>query len=241
MSRIDKEAPIVDLRDATKIYSMGEVEVAALRGVSLHVEVGEFVAVMGTSGSGKSTLLNLLGLLDSPTAGTYLFKGEVVTAKSDGQLARLRRHRIGFVFQFSNLFPRKTAIGNVTMPLVYAGIATRERRRRAEVILERVGLKGRTHHRPSQLSGGEHQRVAIARALVNDPAMILADEPTGNLDSATGRTVLALLQELNNEGVTIIMVTHDREIAGHAQRIVRVHDGLIVGDEPASASRDIRR
>jgi putative ABC transport system ATP-binding protein len=233
-------APITELRGVTKTYP-GASAVMALRDLSLTVRAGEFVAIMGRSGSGKSTLLNLLGLLDRPTAGSLRLHGEEVGSKGDDELARLRREKLGFIFQSFNLFARATALNNVAMTLLYAGVPVAERRRRAEAMLRRVGLADRAHHLPSALSGGQQQRVAIARALVNDPVMILADEPTGNLDSRTGESVLALLQELNEGGATILMVTHDEDIARHTGRIVRLFDGEIREDravaKPLRAAR----
>ena len=222
--------PVLELRDVRKVYP-GAVPVVALDGLSLSVAAGEFMAIMGPSGSGKSTLMNLLGLLDRPTAGSYAFDGREVHALSDGQLAALRRGRIGFVFQSFNLFPRKSALDNVGLPLTYAGTPRGERRRRAAHMLERVGLAARSHHHPKALSGGEQQRVAVARALVNEPAVILADEPTGNLDSRTGEEILGLLQALNARGVTLLIVTHDERVAHHAGRIIRLADGRLVADE----------
>ena len=227
---VGEPAPVLELRDVRKVYP-GAVPVVALDGVPLIVAAGEFVAIMGPSGSGKSTLMNLIGLLDRPTSGTYRFDGREVQALSDGQLAAARRERIGFVFQSFNLFPRKSAVDNVALPLKYAGVPHGERRRRAAAMIERVGLAGRSGHRPKALSGGEQQRVAIARALVNEPAVILADEPTGNLDSRTGEDVLSLLQTLNERGVTLLVVTHDERVAHHAGRIVRLADGRLVVDE----------
>jgi ABC-type lipoprotein export system ATPase subunit len=223
--------PVIELRAVRKIYPAAE-PVVALDGVTLSIEPGEFLAIMGPSGSGKSTLMNLLGLLDRPTEGSYRFDGDEVARLSDGQLARLRRERMGFVFQSFNLFPRKSALDNVALPLTYAGVGAGERRRRAAAMLDRVELTDRATHRPKALSGGQQQRVAIARALVNEPAVILADEPTGNLDSRTGREILVLLQELHERGVTLLVVTHDDQVARHAGRIVRLADGRVVSDEP---------
>ena len=221
---------VISLDSLSKVYRAA-VPVTALDGVSLAIEPAEFVAIMGASGSGKSTLMNLLGMLDRPTSGSYRFDGREVARLGDGQLAALRRERIGFVFQSFNLFARKSALDNVALPLNYAGVPRRERRQRAAQMLERVGLADRGHHRPSELSGGQQQRVAIARALVNEPSLILADEPTGNLDSRTGEEILHLLEELNGRGVTLAVVTHDERIAAHAARIVRLADGKVVSDE----------
>jgi putative ABC transport system ATP-binding protein len=221
----------------TKHYVLGHERVIALEQVNLAVEAGSMVAVMGPSGSGKSTLMNLLGLLDTPTAGSFRIGGQEVAGLSDAERSRYRRERIGFIFQSFNLLPRKTALDNVAVPLMYAGVARAERLRRARAILDQVGLSDRLTHRPVELSGGQQQRVAIARALVNEPALILADEPTGNLDSRTGREVLELLGQLHAAGRTLIVVTHDRAVAEHAQRIVTLVDGRIVSDETAAAGR----
>jgi putative ABC transport system ATP-binding protein len=227
---------VISLDSITKVYPAA-VPVTALDGVSIDVGAGDFVAIMGASGSGKSTLMNLVGLLDRPTSGSYRFDGEEVARLSDSQLARLRRERIGFVFQSFNLLGRKTALDNVALPLTFAGIGRVDRRRRATEMLERVSLADRGHHRPAELSGGQQQRVAIARALVNQPSLILADEPTGNLDSRTGAEILALLEELNDHGVTLVVVTHDENIASHAARIVRLADGQVTSDETVDRSR----
>jgi putative ABC transport system ATP-binding protein len=226
------EAAVVALRDITKVYRMGRVPVPALQGVSLEIAAGEFVAIMGPSGSGKSTLMNVIGCLDRPSGGTYLLNGQDVSRLADDDLADIRNRRIGFVFQTFNLLARYTALRNVEMPMVYAGLPRSERRRRALHALEQVGLAARVHHRPQELSGGEQQRVAIARALVNQPAILLADEPTGNLDSRSGEEVLAVAQDLNNRGMTIALVTHDPGVAHHAGRIIHLRDGRLVGDEP---------
>jgi len=222
----------IDVFDVTKTYSLGDVKVEALRGVSFTIERGEYVAIMGPSGSGKSTLMNLLGCLDRPTSGRYLLDGTDVSTLTDDQLAAIRLKKLGFVFQGFNLLARTSALKNVALPLFYAGVGTRARNAQASGRLSEVGLGDRMDHKPSELSGGQQQRVAIARALVNDPAVLLADEPTGNLDSQTSEEIMGLFHHLNDGGRTIIMVTHDEDVAGHAKRIIRLRDGRIVDDQP---------
>ncbi|HMD46053.1 MAG TPA: ABC transporter ATP-binding protein [Acidimicrobiales bacterium] len=219
--------PVIELLDVSKVYRTGEISVAALRGVSLSIEEGEYVAVMGPSGSGKSTLMHIVGCLDVPTTGAYRLAGEDVGAMSEAALASVRNRRIGFVFQQFNLLASLSAWRNVELPLVYAGIGRPERRARAMESLERVGLADRVLHRPGELSGGQQQRVAIARALVTDPDLLLADEPTGNLDSGSARDVLALLDELHDAGRTVVLITHDAGVAASAGRVVRIFDGLV--------------
>ena len=225
--------PLIDLRDVEKTYAMGDTHVRALDGVSLAIARGEYLAVMGPSGSGKSTLMNIVGCLDTPSAGSYRLNDQEVARMSDDDLAAVRNREIGFVFQTFNLLPRKDALGNVELPLLYAGIARVERQERARAALDAVGLADRAQHRPNQLSGGQRQRVAIARALVNRPSLLLADEPTGNLDSRTGDEILALFNDLHRQGHTIVLVTHEEHLARRAQRIVRLRDGRIVADDPA--------
>lgn len=221
---------LIDVQSLTKTYQAGTVQVPALRGIDLKVEEGEFLAIMGRSGSGKTTLLNILGCVESPTQGRYLLAGQDVARLNDAQRSALRLRRIGFVFQAYNLLPGMSALDNVLLPTVYSGLA--DARTRARAALARVGLDGREHHRPTQLSGGEQQRVALARALINQPSLILADEPTGNLDTRMGEEVLGLLQDLNREGITILMVTHEEQIALHTRRVVRLRDGRLESDEP---------
>jgi putative ABC transport system ATP-binding protein len=231
---------VITLEGITKVYRTGEVEVAALKGISLHIPEGEFVAIMGPSGSGKSTLMNLIGCLDQPTSGRYILDGYDVSALTDDQLAWIRNRKIGFVFQSYNLIPRASAVHNVEMPLIYAG-DNLQRRERALAALESVGLLPRAGHLPSELSGGQQQRVAVARALVTDPAILLADEPTGNLDSESSIEIMKLLRDLNLQGRTIVLITHEPDIAAFAQRVVRVRDGVIVSDErPAVATEMVR-
>jgi len=228
--------PLVILaEDLWKVYKLDELEVEALRGVTLTVERNEFVAIMGPSGSGKSTLMNLIGCLDTPTSGTYRLNGKLVSAMSEDELAFTRNREIGFVFQVFNLLPRASAFHNVELPLVYSGTKKAERQEKARRALERVEMKDRMTHKPSELSGGERQRVAVARALVNEPSLLLADEPTGNLDSRTGREILNLFHRIHDQGNTIIMVTHDREVADQAQRIIHIRDGRIEKDERKGA------
>jgi putative ABC transport system ATP-binding protein len=222
--------PIIELTDLTRRYQMGDVTVHALRGVSLDIDAGDFVAIMGASGSGKSTLMNITGCLDRPTSGRYLLAGREVSRLDRDQLAEIRNHFIGFVFQSFNLLRRTSALDNVELPLIYADVTARERRRRARAALDRVGLGARLDHHPSQLSGGQQQRVAIARAIVNEPKLILADEPTGNLDSRTSIEIMALFQELGRSGITVILVTHEQDIAEHAARVVVVKDGRVQSD-----------
>jgi putative ABC transport system ATP-binding protein len=221
---------VIHIRDLTRKYLMGDEVILALRGVSLDIHRNEYVAIMGPSGSGKSTLMNLLGCLDTPTSGEYRLNGEEVSRLTDDALARVRNREIGFVFQTFNLLPRATALHNVELPLVYAGVGARERRRRAANALDRVGLADRMEHRPNELSGGQRQRVAIARALVNAPSILLADEPTGNLDSATSEEIMRVFADLHAAGQTVIMVTHEPDIAAHAARIVVLRDGRIDSD-----------
>ena len=222
---------LIDVKDITKVYEMGDVQVHALRGVTFTVESGEFIAIMGPSGSGKSTMMDILGCLATPTDGEYFFEGEEVGKLSDNRLADIRNKKIGFVFQSFNLLPRTSALHNVELPLIYSGLGRKERKRRAFESLEAVGLADRVDHKSTELSGGQVQRVAIARALVNNPSLVFADEPTGNLDTRSGAEILAIFDRLNEEGNTIIMVTHEPEVAEHARRVLHIRDGLIERDE----------
>ncbi|HET7319034.1 MAG TPA: ABC transporter ATP-binding protein [Nitrospirota bacterium] len=221
---------MIELSNITKIYRMGEVDITVLAGVCLSIKQGEFVAVMGPSGSGKSTLMNIIGCLDRPTSGTYRFEEREISSLSDDELASVRNVKIGFVFQTFNLLPRFSALKNVEVPLIYSGVPARERRERAIPLLEKVGLGDRLHHKPTELSGGQQQRVAIARALINNPPLLLADEPTGNLDSHSGEEILRILTGLNTLGVTIILVTHDQGVGARCKRMINLKDGQIVGD-----------
>lgn len=224
--------PVVSLEGIRKVYRMGEIEFEALKGITLEISEGEMVALMGPSGSGKTTLMQIIGLLDRPTAGRYMLAGEDVTTLSENQRAEARNREIGFVFQAFHLLPRLSVLENVEVPLTYAGVPAALRRERALEVLERVGLAGKEHHLPSQLSGGQKQRVAVARALTMRPAILLADEPTGNLDSKTAVDVMSLFQELNDEGTTVIIVTHEADIAEYTGRIVRIRDGMLESDQP---------
>ena len=231
------EQPTLVIDNLVKTYVMGAAEVHALRGVSLRIDRNEYVAIMGPSGSGKSTLMNMIGCLDTPTSGSYLLEGRSVREMSDRQLAEVRNKRIGFVFQTFNLLPRATVLANVELPLVYGGVGKAERRKRAAEAIAMVGLSDRIQHQPNELSGGQRQRVAMARALVGNPSIILADEPTGNLDSATGEEIMSVIDELHARGQTVIVVTHEDHVAAHARRVIRLRDGMIEQDEvrPAAA------
>ncbi len=225
------ESPVIEVRDITRFYELGTITIKALNGVSLKIFRNEYVALMGPSGSGKSTLMNMLGCLDSPTSGDYILNGENVAGMTDGQLATVRNKEIGFVFQTFNLLPRLTATDNVALPLVYAGISRGKRIEIAEEMLGAVGLGDRMDHKPNELSGGQRQRVAIARALINKPSIILADEPTGNLDTKTSYEIMAILDQIHKDGNTVILVTHEEDIAQHAKRIIRMRDGKVEKDE----------
>jgi len=221
---------LIETVDLWKTYAMGSEEIHALRGISIQIERGEYVAIMGPSGSGKSTLMNLIGCLDTPSRGSYLLNGEQVSQMNDNELARIRNEEVGFVFQTFNLLPRATSLKNVELPLVYAGVSAKDREQRAKIALEQVDLTSRMNHRPNELSGGQRQRVAIARALVNAPSMLLADEPTGNLDSKTGLEILGLFDRLHRAGNTILLVTHEADVAAYANRTVHLRDGQIESD-----------
>jgi len=222
---------MIELKDITKTYRMGEVDFTVLFGVSLNVQSGEFIAIMGPSGSGKSTIMNIIGCLDRPTSGLYRFEDREISAMTDDELASIRNVKIGFVFQTFNLLARFSALKNVEVPLIYGGVPARLRKGRAIPMLEKVGLADRLHHKPTELSGGQQQRVAIARALVNNPPLLLADEPTGNLDSRSGEDILNILTKLNEQGVTVIIVTHDQNVAARCKRIINVKDGQIISDQ----------
>jgi putative ABC transport system ATP-binding protein len=232
---------VIELVKVNKVYDMGaEVQVNALKDISLTIEKGEYVAIMGPSGSGKTTLMNIVGCLDTPTSGLYLFDGVNVSDMDDNELAKIRNQGIGFVFQTFNLIPRSDALHNVELPLIYSGVPVSERKERARKTLEMVGLGERIHHKPNELSGGQRQRVAIARALINNPAIILADEPTGNLDSKTGDEIMLFLEDLHTKGNTIILVTHEEYIAEHAKRIIRIRDGMIESDLPIQKNGKVK-
>lgn len=219
---------MIQMKAIKKIYSTGKVEVEALRGIDLEVDRNEFISIMGPSGSGKSTLMNIMGCLDTPTSGEYFLEGERVQTLTPNQLAEIRNQKVGFVFQNFNLLPYATAFENVEVPLIFKGVSPRKRKKRAEELLDKVGLKDRMDHKPTELSGGEMQRVSIARALANQPSIILADEPTGNLDSASGKEIVDLFQDLCQQGHTIVVITHDQEISGRTKRIVKLRDGMVV-------------
>lgn len=227
----ESKKAVIQISEMTKVYQMGQTQVHALAGVSLDVKENEYIAIMGPSGSGKSTLMNMIGCLDTPTSGDYILNSNRVSEMDDAELAEVRNREIGFVFQTFNLLPRTTCLANVELPLIYAGIRSADRKERATEVLTKVGLGDRIDHKPNELSGGQRQRVAVARALVNDPSILLADEPTGNLDTKTGEEIMHLFEELYRQGNTIIVVTHENEIAEHARRIVRLRDGLVESDE----------
>lgn len=222
---------MIRVEELSKNYEMGKVKVPALKGVNLQIPAGQFVAIMGPSGSGKSTLMNILGCLDRPTSGRYFLNGSDVSKKNDNELAEIRNQFIGFIFQTFNLLARTDSMANIELPLVYRGMPAKERRQRAESALKAVGLEKRKFHKPNEMSGGEQQRIAIARAIAGDPKIVLADEPTGNLDSRSGEEVMAIFQDLHEKGITLVLVTHDPDIARHAERVITVRDGLIVSDE----------
>jgi putative ABC transport system ATP-binding protein len=226
-----KKALIISMKNLGKTYKNGHIEVEALKNANINIDKKEFVAIMGPSGSGKSTLMNIIGCLDRSTKGEYWLDGVNISSLNEGELARIRNLKIGFVFQSFNLLPRITALQNVELPMIYAGVGSKERRRKATAALERVGLGERMHHKPNEMSGGQKQRVAIARALVNSPSIILADEPTGNLDSTSSEEIMAVFQDLNREGVTIVLVTHEPDIADHTKRVLRFRDGFLKSDE----------
>jgi putative ABC transport system ATP-binding protein len=222
---------LIDVKELSKVYQLGDIEVPALKGIDLQISPNEYVAIMGPSGSGKSTLMNIIGCLDVPTEGAYILNGTDVSTMIDDELAEIRNRQIGFVFQTFNLLPRADALHNVELPLIYSGITRVERRRMAEEALSKVGLGDRVHHKPNELSGGQRQRVAIARALINNPAIILADEPTGNLDSTTGEEIMEIFEQLHEAGNTIILITHEEYIANHSHRVIRLLDGKIKSDD----------
>jgi len=240
MTGAGSDTPLIEVRDLHKIYRVGKQEVPAVRGIDLEVARGEYLAIMGSSGSGKSTLMNMIGCLDTPTRGSYRLNGTEVSTYDDDRLAGIRNREIGFVFQTFNLLPRSTAAQNVELPLIYAGVKAAERRRRVADAIAAVGLTDRAAHRPNELSGGQRQRVAIARALVNDPSLVLADEPTGNLDSRTSAEIMEILGELNGRGHTVIIVTHESDIAAYCRRTIRLRDGRIVEDSAAAVGTAAR-